>query len=182
MFYDHQNGMMENSDEHSTQESTPLWLNRSLIVAFLLCLIAFLTALWLSNTLIYIPDQWSSTPLIQFLITYRVPVLLLLAASVLTCHLALRFLTREILGVPERFLDERQKIARDQAHRSAFKFVHVSFLLIPAVLVLKYLPSWLAPKIPLSVMKVDYSLVYSTNLKDRSSFQRQTWYPYRVVL
>lgn len=42
------------------------------------------------------------------------------------------------MAVPERYLDERQKMVRDQAHRSAFRLVKLICCLIPLLLLAQY--------------------------------------------
>ncbi|HEY7419058.1 MAG TPA: hypothetical protein VH593_28005, partial [Ktedonobacteraceae bacterium] len=56
------------------------------------------------------------------------------------CYVTLRRLTRDIMAVPKRYLDERQKAMRDQAHHSAFSIIKLSCLVIPALLLAQYLP------------------------------------------
>ncbi|HVB62462.1 MAG TPA: hypothetical protein VNE61_14805 [Ktedonobacteraceae bacterium] len=55
-------------------------------------------------------------------------------------------MTGDIMAVPERYLDERQKMVRDQAHRSAFTLVKLLCCLIPLLLLAQYfLPRQPAP-------------------------------------
>jgi hypothetical protein len=75
----------------------------------------------------------------------RLLVLCLPVACLIACYSALRALTAEIMAVPERYLDERQKMVRDQAHRSAFKIIQFASVLIPVAFVLPHLPWFNTP-------------------------------------
>jgi hypothetical protein len=108
----------------------------ALLASFLLCL----TALWFSGTLLSAPDQLLPVAFLQMVAAHRLLVLLVPTACLVICYGFLRSFTREIMAVPERYLDERQKMLRDQAHRSAFKIIKFACLLIPFGLLLPHLP------------------------------------------
>lgn len=119
-------------------------LGRGLAVGLGLSFLACLAALWLSSTLISAPDQILPLAFLQMLAANRVLVLCVPAVCLVVCYLALRSLTGEIMAVPERRLDERQKMLRDQAQRSAFKIIKFSSILIPIGFLLPHLP-WFNP-------------------------------------
>jgi hypothetical protein len=61
----------------------------------------------------------------------RMSILILPLISLVACYFTLRHITGDIMGNPDRYLDERQKMVRDQAHRSAYRLVKLACLLIP---------------------------------------------------
>ena len=105
-----------------------------------LSFLACLAALWFSSTLISAPDQVLPVTFLQMLAANRLLGLCVPAVCLVICYIALRSLTGEITAVPESRLDERQKILRDQAHRSAFKIVKFACVLIPGAFLLPHLP------------------------------------------
>ncbi len=74
--------------------------------------------------------------MINFIVTQPLIVLLVPLLILLCCYFLLRLMTYEIIAWPERFLDERQQIVRDRAHRNAYKIVKVACLLVPLYLCL----------------------------------------------
>lgn len=108
----------------------------ALLASFLLCL----AALWFSGTLLSAPDQLLPVAFLQMVAAYRLLVMLVPAACLIICYGFLRSFTREIMAVPERYLDERQKMLRDQAHCSAFKIIKFACLLISCGFLLSHLP------------------------------------------
>ncbi len=144
--YEQQQILLENTDRMHTRRAS-LWLCRLLIVMLYLSFVAFLAALWLSGTFGSAPTQLS-LGLVTFMELHRWIVLALPTACLGLSYVVLRYLTGEIITVPERYLDERQKMVRDQAHRSAFKLMKASCLLIPIFLVLMNLHSWTQPASP----------------------------------
>ncbi len=119
-------------------------LGRVLVAALTLSFLACLLAPWLSGTLLSAPDQLLPIDFLQILATYRVLVLCVPVICLIVCYAGLRSLTAEISTRPERLLDERQKMLRDQAQRSAFKIVKFASLLIPVGFILPHLP-WFNP-------------------------------------
>ena len=117
-----------------------LWRCRLLVVAFSASVLTCLAALWFSGTLLSAPDGLLSVPFLSFIAAHRLLVLSAPAVILVVCYIGLRRLTGEIMIVPERYLDERQKMVRDQAHRSAFKLVKLACLLIPSGFLLPHLP------------------------------------------
>jgi hypothetical protein len=120
-----------------------LVLRRFLVIALYLSFFACLAALWLSGTLLGNPDDtFLPAWLLQGMATHRLFVLIVPFVSLVACYGAVRHITGEIMAVPERYLDERQRMVRDQAHRSAFKIIKLACLFIPALLLVQYIP-WL---------------------------------------
>lgn len=117
-----------------------LWKCRLLVLAFYTGFLTCLAALWFSGTLLSAPDGLLSSVFLQFMADHRLLVLSVPVVMLVACYLGLRHLTGEIMTVPERYLDERQKMLRDQAHRSAFKLVKLACLLIPCGFLLPHLP------------------------------------------
>ena len=122
-----------------------LWLGRSLVVALVLSFLACLAAFWLSGTLLSAPDHLLPMAFLQALASQRLLVLIAPAVCLVICYVALRSLTSGIMVVPERYLDERQKMLRDQAHRSAFKVIKFACLLIPCGFLVPHLPWFSQP-------------------------------------
>ena len=113
-------------------EIRPFLLGRRLFVlglygSFLGCLVA----LWLTGTLFGHPDQVLPDWLMQGIESSRYIVLAVPLICLAACYGGLRYVTAEIMGCPERFLDERQKMVRDRAHRSAYKVMKLGALLVP---------------------------------------------------
>ena len=126
---------------------------RLLVGAFYASFLACLAALWFSGTLLSAPDGFLSFSFLQFVATHRLLVLIIPAVILVVCYALLRHLTGEIMTTPERYLDERQKMLRDQAHRSAFKVVKLACVLIPGAFLLPHLP-WFnqpAPVVPVTM-------------------------------
>lgn len=124
---------------------TMLWLGKGLVVGFVLCLLASVAAFWFSGVLLSPPDQLLPIIFLKTLATNRLLVLCVPVICLGACYIALRSLTAEIMGMPERYLDERQKMIRDQAHRSAFKIIKFASVLIPVAFVLPHLPWFNTP-------------------------------------
>ncbi len=151
-------GTVEVSAEAEEQEllqdrRSTLRLGRSLVVGLVLSFLGSLAAFWLSGTLLNAPDQVLPLALLQTLADNRVLVLCIPVACLIICYIGLRSLTREIMAVPEYTLDERQKMLRDQAQRSAFKVVKYASVLVPVGFLLSHLP-WFAPSAPVAVPSV----------------------------
>lgn len=147
-------------DEAQTRHVS-LWKCRLLVLAFYTSFLTCLAALWFSGTLLSAPDGLLSPLFLQFMADHRLLVLSVPVAILIACYLGLRHLTSEIMTVPERYLDERQKMLRDQAHRSAFKLVKLACLLIPCGFLLPHLP-WFNHSAPVVAQT---SIAYSTSLK-----------------
>lgn len=164
---EHQEVQIDETDDLE-ERRTPLWRDRLFVCAFLLSVCACLVALWFSGILVSAPPNqgWltvpsNATPLfqswagriiasapnqgwpasfLQFVTMHRWLVLLIPAVCLLGCYGVLRSLTGEITAVPERHLDERQQMLRNQAHRSSFKLIKLACILIPACFLLLHLP------------------------------------------
>lgn len=129
-------------DEIDALTNRPISLGRArlLVLAFVLSVGACFAAVWFSGILLSAPDQLLGTSFLQFVVDYRLLVLLAPAICLVVCYMLLRSLTREIMGVPERYLDERQRALRDQAHRSAFKLTKLAGMLTLVGLLVPHLP------------------------------------------
>lgn len=138
-----------------------LTLSRFLVLALIFCFLASLTALWFSGTLLSAPDRLLPSSFLQFLADHRVLLLIIPAACLLVCYGALRSLTGEIMAVPVRYLDERQRMLRDQAQRSAFKIVKFACLLIPLGFLVPHLPWFNAAPAVTPVAPVFMSVIYT---------------------
>lgn len=130
---------IEEREELRDRRAT-LRLGRGLTLVLAVSFLASLAAIWLSSTLVSAPDQLLPVEFLQMLADHRVLVLCVPVIGLVICYLALRSLTREIMVGPESRLDERQKILRDQAQRSAFKIVKFASVLVPVGFVLPHLP------------------------------------------
>lgn len=162
------------------------WPVRLLVVALLASFLLCLVSLWFSGTLLSAPDRLLPVGFLQLMANYRVLVLLVPVACLVICYGVLRSFTREIMAVPERYLDERQKMLRDQAHRSAFKIIRFACLLIPCGFLLPHLPWFNRPAVtyfaPLQIV-LENRQVYTTSALnwrlDYGAFDRlQFTYPF----
>src|SRR5258708_2198988 len=91
------------------------------IAAFYLSFAASLTTLLLNWIIPIYTPLWLPDWLIQVIENHRIFTLLLPLLCLFACYWVLRSMTSAILACPERYLDERQKMLRDQVHRSAYK-------------------------------------------------------------
>jgi len=134
-------------DEDTMAQSKPsLWIRRLLVIALYLSVLACLLAIWLSGTLFGNVSQILPLWLLREAADHRVSMLGASCICLLIWYAMLRHVTGDIMAVPERYLDERQKMVRDQAHRSAFTFVKLLCCLIPLLLLAQYfLPRQHAP-------------------------------------
>src|SRR5579859_6849265 len=113
-------------------EVRPFLLGRRLCVlglygSFFGCLVA----LWLTGTLFGHVYQILPDWLMQVIVGNRYLILVAPLVCLIGCYAGLRYQTGEIMACPERFLDERQKMIRDRAHRSAYKVMKLGALLVP---------------------------------------------------
>ncbi|MBO0780767.1 MAG: hypothetical protein J2P37_18240 [Ktedonobacteraceae bacterium] len=134
---------MFESDEMPDQRPAP-YVRRLVVGAFYLCFVTCLVALLLNWI---VPDHvpmWLPTWLVPIIEHNRVATLLLPPAGLLICYWSLRSMTGDILARPDRYLDERQKLLRDQAHRSAYKVLKRACLVAP-ILVLLCALLWQTP-------------------------------------
>lgn len=148
---DHERLELEDLDEMLGRRAAR-WPGHVLVAALGVSLLACLTALWFSGTLLSAPDHLLPAAFLQIIATHRLLALLVPAGCLMVCYGLLRSRTREIMAVHERYLDERQRMLRDQAHRSAFKIIKFACLLVPVGFILPHLP-WFnqpAPVAPVS--------------------------------
>lgn len=136
-----------------------LKLSRFLVLTLIVCFLTSLAALWFSGTLLSTPDQVLPTSLLQVLAAHRVLLLIVPVACLVVCYGALRSLTGEIVAVPVRYLDERQRMLRDQAQRSAFKIMKFACLLIPLGFLVPHLPWFDAPPVGAPVAPAFVSVI-----------------------
>lgn len=139
----HQQQLFElEEEERMAKPRLPLWTRRLLVIALCLCFLACLLAIWLTGTLFGSLDQSASFWLFQTIANHRIIALAIPFACLIVCYAALRSVTGEIMAVPARYLDERQKMIRDRAHRSAFAILKLVCCLPPVLLLIQYLPWW----------------------------------------
>lgn len=129
------------TDDEDTmaQDRLSLWMHRLLVIALYLSVLACLLAIWLSGTLFGNVSQILPLWLLRDAADHRVSMLGASCICLLIWYAMLRHVTGDIMAVPERYLDERQKMVRDQAHRSAFTLVKLVCCLIPLLLLAQYL-------------------------------------------
>lgn len=117
------------------EEALPSWsslvVHRLSILILYFSFFACLVSLLLTSPIFGEPNKILSPELILFIKKNHLSILLIPLISLLVCHLSLRYLTGQIMACPERYLDERQKMIRDSAHRRAYKIVQVACLFIP---------------------------------------------------
>ena len=101
-----------------------------LYLSFLTCLLALLLN-WLIPThmMVWMPD-W----LISVVENNRIATLLVPLSLLFVCYWEVRDMTGDILARPERYLDERQQMLRDQVHRSAYKILKCACLAVPVLI------------------------------------------------
>lgn len=162
-----------------TQHEPSLRTRRLLVIAFYLSVFACLLAIWLSGTLFGNAGQVLPHWLFRGAAAHRVSILSASCICLLVWYAILRHVTGDIMAVPERYLDERQKMVRDQAHRSAFRLVKLFCCLIPLLLMAQYfLPRQPAPAptptpAPLvAAASMQTTILYTSVLPDPSITQR----------
>lgn len=169
------------TDDEDTmaQVKLPLWIHRSLVIALYLSGLACLLAIWLSGTLFSDANQILPLWLLRETTDHRVSMLGASCICLLIWYAMLRHVTGDIMSVPERYLDERQKMVRDQAHRSAFTLVKLLCCLIPLLLLAQYfLPRQPTPAptptpAPLvAAASMQTTILYTLVLPDPSITQR----------
>jgi len=117
-----------------------------------LSVLACLLTIWLSGTLFANASQILPLWLLREATDHRVFVLGVSCICLVIWYGILRHVTGDIMAVPERYLDERQKMVRDQAHRSAFALVKLLCCLIPLLFLAQYfLPRQPTPATALTV-------------------------------
>src|ERR1051326_485439 len=116
-------------DEPFYHRNSILW-RRLLVFALGFSFLACLLALWTTGTVFGYPASFLPLPLMLFIQTNRLAILIIPLLSLLACYIALRYVTGGIMTCPDRYLDERQKMVRDRAHHHAYKIVNFVCLLI----------------------------------------------------
>jgi len=110
--------------------------HRLLVISLYLSFLACVAALWLSSNFFGDPGHILPYNVANFITNRRVAVLLFPLLGLLGCYCLLRSITHDIMASPERYLDERQKMVRDKAHRNAYKIVKAACFLVPFYLCL----------------------------------------------
>jgi len=110
--------------------------HRLLVISLYLSFLACVAALWLSGNFFGDPGHILPNNLAIFITNRHVAVLLFPLLGLLGCYCLLRSITHDIMASPERYLDERQKMVRDKAHRNAYKIVKAACFLVPFYLCL----------------------------------------------
>ena len=122
--------------DESFEQKSPVIRRRLLVLGLYLSFLACVTGLWLTANVTSGLEHKLPSSIANFIATQPVVVLLVPLLILIGCYFLLRLMTYEILAWPERFLDERQQMVRDKAHRTAYKLVKVACLLIPLYLCL----------------------------------------------
>jgi hypothetical protein len=128
------NEMMNEPDDTIYDDIASNTERRLLTIGLCLSYIACLAALWLISALpgqthAFFPDIFglaNQSESIRFSLLV-VPLFVLCA-----CYFRLRRMTGKIMQLPERKLDERQRLVRDRAHRIAYRIIAVLCLVILA--------------------------------------------------
>jgi hypothetical protein len=110
--------------------------HRLLVIGLYLSFLACVAALWLTGNFFGDPGHILPYNVANFIANRHVAVLLFPLLGLLGCYCLLRSITHDIMASPERYLDERQKMVRDKAHRNAYKIVKVACFLVPFYLCL----------------------------------------------
>jgi hypothetical protein len=132
--YDRQNLPDEPNEPFVTTSFT--LPQRLLVIGLYLSFLACVAALWFSGNFFGDPGRVLPYNVANFIANRRVAVLLFPLLGLLGCYCLLRSITHDIMASPERYLDERQKMVRDKAHRNAYKIVKVACFLVPFYLCL----------------------------------------------
>lgn len=121
------------NDEPGNNE-TPYRRHRLMVVCLLISFLACLIALGITGNLFGVPGGLlpaTYAPIVTIIIRGRIELLLIPLLCLLCCYALLRHITHDIMATPERYLDERQKQVRDEAHRSAYKYIKLACLIVP---------------------------------------------------
>jgi hypothetical protein len=123
----HFDEMMNEPNDNIDDDITSHTERRLLTIGLYLSYIVCLAALWLISALpgqthAFFPDIFglaNQSESIRFSLLV-VPLFVLCA-----CYFGLRRMTGKIMQLPERNLDERQRLVRDRAHRIAYRIIAV---------------------------------------------------------
>ncbi len=110
--------------------------HRLLVIGLYLSFLACIAALWLGGNFFGDPGHVLPYNVANFITSRSIAVLLSPLLCLLVCYCLLRSITHDIMASPERYLDERQKMVRDKAHRNAYKIVKAACFLVPFYLCL----------------------------------------------
>jgi hypothetical protein len=114
---------------------TPTW-SHQLVIGLYASFIVCLLGVWCTGNLFGTPNRLLPSIFMHYLESYPVAILLIPLIVLLIFYLLLRTQTGEIMSMPEHYLDERQKMIRDQAHRYAYRIIKVMCLIVPVYLCL----------------------------------------------
>jgi hypothetical protein len=142
------------------EQKFPVIRRRLLVLGLYLSFLACVTGLWLTANVTSGLDQKLPPGIANFIAAQPVAVLLVPLLILLGCYFLLRLMTYEIIAWPERFLDERQQMVRDHAHRNAYKLVKVVCLLVPLYLCL-HAVLW-TPPAPAPTFPQPYTMLHSS--------------------
>jgi hypothetical protein len=117
------NDLTMSYDEPAEERPQPRLWRRLLVSALYLSFFACLVSLSLTGAFFGGPTSVLSGWLMSIMENNHVVLLLAPLLSLLVCAVAIRLVAGETMTAPERYLDERQKMVRDQAHRSAYSIL-----------------------------------------------------------
>ena len=120
-------------------EDSPQAQHRRLVMSLYLSYLAFVVGLWLTGSVLEYPNALLPSAFVQYIENLRVVILVTPLLILFACYFKLRYSTSAIMASPEKYLDERQKMVRDQAHRYAYKIIKALCLLVPICLFLQSL-------------------------------------------
>lgn len=132
------------SEEEGLYRRSTLLMRCLIVGGAYLSFAASVAALLLNWSIPTHVPSWFPHWLIYLIENNRIATLLLPLLCLFVCYCALRYITGDILARPERYLDERQKMLRDQVHRSAYKVLKSACLVVP-IAILLYSLFWSAP-------------------------------------
>lgn len=132
----HFDEMMHEPDDTIYDDIASHTERRLLTIGLYLSYIACLAALWLISALpgqthVFFPDIFG---LVKQSESIRFSLLVVPLFVLCACYFRLRRMTGKIMQLPERKLDERQRLVRDRAHRVAYRIIAVLCLAILAYL------------------------------------------------
>jgi hypothetical protein len=142
--------------EAPVQSKPSFWQRRMLVIALLFSFFSCLAAFSLVVNLFHLFDQMTPFRFWLFLFIRNNYIALIVApliGLVLSAG-ALYYVTRDIMSGPVRYLDERQKMVRDQAHSSAYTIMKFVLMVgvVGFVLFNTFMPTQTSQAQPTSVL------------------------------
>jgi hypothetical protein len=151
------NDLIMSYDEPAEERPQPRLWRRLLVSALYLSFFACLVSLSLTGAFFGGPTSVLPGWLMSIMENNHVVLLLAPLLSLLVCAVAIRLAAGETMTAPERYLDERQKMVRDQAHRSAYSILKpICFLVFLGFVVQRVF--WPAPSQPTAAVFPDLAL------------------------